>query len=260
MAIECEDVEILMHQTTNTKVVAAIQMAISVFFRHEQSEIQRATALGFRRITMEEQRRKIGALLQYDEYNTPILEHFTKFPDYKLGVVVEIITLSYMKKGNEKMKDTDAGFRATASGEAIGAPGVNSSVEVSRKVTKHRELSGTYTGEVIVACGYLQLSLPPAPSSSGWLSWWKSTETKLKIDDIVVSTSFIHPKTMTLALPPTRIPGNAPTLLGAHTQEQASPDATARGPETEGDDDLDFWLYDVFEDTGLEETDHAESA
>jgi len=197
---------------------------------------------GFRRITMEEQTAKIESLLNNDEYNGPIIEFLSTYPEAKFGIIVSMISCFEMTVEHTKLEEREGGGNATLPGEAVGAPPGFGDITLEAKAGGNTtvENSGTYKDEVIVACGYVELSLKKRHSG---FKFWKSR--KPSPHDITFTPEAIHPLTMTVSAPPARIEGDQEAVLGEITEGESEAAPIARIPElsSQDDDKSDFVLY-----------------
>ena len=235
---EAKNAEVLREKAHNESARAFITKALSLFYKHQKSNQIQLTIPGFRRITMEEQNDKIESLLKKDRYNKPILDFFTEFPKSELGIIVSIIACFEMEVGNKKSEEREGGGNVTAPSEAKGAPGGVGDLTLEAKAggSNKNQLSGTYKDEVIIACGYVKMSLKQP--SSGW-QFWKSH--KPSHFDIVVTSQGLHPVTMTVSVPPTRLEGDLEGVTEGHSEATAS--AGTSDPSGQDDNGLDFVLY-----------------
>ncbi|KAN0067304.1 hypothetical protein V8E54_014567 [Elaphomyces granulatus] len=234
--VEAKSAEVLREKAHDERAKASISKALNLFYRHEKSNQIKLSIPGFRRVTMEEHSVKIESLLNNAKYTGPILEFFQRFPKARFGIVVSIISCFEMEVGNKKSEEREGGGNAAVSGEAVGAPGEVGNVTLKAKAGGNTEdkLSGAYKDEVIIACSYVEMRLKKPPSN--W-KIWKSH--KPSPYDITFTSETIHPLTMTVSVPPTRIKGD---LEGGMTEGDGEAAASA-GTSGQGDDGSDFVLY-----------------
>ena len=244
--IEVENAEILLEHTEGESAKATISKWLSLFYSRDNSDKRVAKASRFRRVTVETQTQRIETMLKNEAYARPIYDFFDKFPDDKLGILVSIISCSNMEVGKTAESKKEGGVEGTVPGEAMGAPGADVGVKASAHRKVRKELKGTYDGEVIVACGYLSMTRKKLDPSL-----WDSLlgkKPKTEIGDIEISVDQINPKTMTVSVPPTRIPGDSEAILGSGTKSDASSADSDQGGTTvdalEDDEDLNFIITD----------------
>lgn len=234
--VEAKNAEVLRKMAHDDSAKASISKALSLFYKHKESGQNKLTIPGFRRITMEQQNIKVDNLLNNDEYNEPIIEFFQNFPEARFGIIVSIISCFEMEVEHKKSKEREGGGNVTVPGEAMGAPGGVGDVTLEAKAggnTKDK-VSGTYKDEVIIACGYVEMSRKEAPK---WWQFWKSS--RPSPHDITFTYETIHPLTMTVSVPPNRIEGDHEGILGGISEGDGEA-ATSAGQD---DDGSDFVLY-----------------
>lgn len=236
--VEAKSAEVLLEKAHDESAKASISKALALFYKHKKLSQTKLSIPGFRRITMEEQNRKIEGLLNNDKYNGQIIKFLQKFPDARFGIIVSIISCFEMEMGNERSEEREGGGNATVPGEAMGAPGRVGDVTLEAKAGSNTKvkLSGTYKDEVIIACGYVEMRLKEPESS--W-QFWKSH--KPSPHDITFTSVTIHPLTMTVSVPPTRIKGDQEGMLGGIIERDGEAATTSGG--TSDDDGSDFVLY-----------------
>ncbi|CAO2658490.1 Nn.00g062130.m01.CDS01 [Neocucurbitaria sp. VM-36] len=240
--VEAKSAEVLLEKAHNESAKASITKVLSLFYSHKKASRSKRTIPGFRRITMEEQHIKVENLLKKAEYHDPILEFFDAYPEARFGIIVSIISCYEMEVENQNSKEREGGGNLTAPGEAMGAPPTTGDTTLEGNVGGNTkvELSGAYKDEVIMACGYVEMRLKKRDSS---LLFWKSH--KPSPHDITFTTQALHPLTMTVSVPPTRIEGDQDAILGGITQGKGGAFACSDISDlSEQDDDgSDFVLY-----------------
>ena len=239
---EAKNAEVLLEKAHDESAKASIRKVLNLFYKHKKSSHTKLSIPGFRRITMEEQNIKLDSLLNKAKYNEPIIEIFQQYPKAKFGIIVSIISCFEMEVGNSKLGEDESSGSATVPGEAIGASGGvgDLTLEVKAGGNTKIKLSGTYKDEVIMACGYVEMRLKKPKSR--WL-FWKSH--KPSPHDITFTSEAIHPVTMTVSVPPTRMEGDHEPILGGITEGDGKAAASAGISDPSGQDDYgsDFVLY-----------------
>ncbi|KAI0880980.1 uncharacterized protein GGS22DRAFT_78581 [Annulohypoxylon maeteangense] len=250
--VKAKEAKILLESVQGTEAEVAITKALALFHSSSKSNKRTASIPGFRRLTIDQAPYRIEQLLKHDQYSRPIFDYFTKYPNGKLGIIVSIICAMDMSLNVQQAQSRDSGVEVEVPKEtavALGGPPVatDTGARISSSSTKVSEAEGTYDGEVVVACGYLQMTRKPqsllkAFLQSGPKIFFQSR--KISLDDIVITSKdeFVQPRTMTVALPPTRLPGDHEAYLGANVDFNEH-HVEAPVNETNYDSDDDMILY-----------------
>ncbi|KAI0836142.1 hypothetical protein F5Y06DRAFT_274283 [Hypoxylon sp. FL0890] len=217
--VKAKEARALLENTHGNDARIAIQKALALFHSSEKSNRREASIPGFRRLTIDQAPHRIKKLLEHPEYSGPILKYFADHPNDKLGIIVSIICAMDMGLNVQHTQSRETGGELKVPSEALGAPHETTdiSARLSTASTRVSESEGTYDGEVVVACGYLQMTRKPqsllkAFLQSGPKVFFQSK--KPSLDEINITNEFVHPKTMTVSLPRTRIPGDQEAILG----------------------------------------------
>ncbi|XDG04860.1 hypothetical protein ABKA04_004475 [Annulohypoxylon sp. FPYF3050] len=250
--VKAKDARVLLESARGTDAEVAITKALALLHSSSKSNRRAAAIPGFRRLTIDQAPHRIEQLLRHDEYSQPIFEYFTKYPNGKLGIIVSIICAMDMSLNIDAYEREDSGVKTEVPKEAVaalGGPPISPDIgtRISTSSTKVSETEGTYEGEVVVACGYLQMTRKPqsllkAFLQSGPKAFFQSRKTSL--DDIIITgkDEFLQPGTMTVAFPPSRLPGDHPAYLGGNVGINDQP-VEAPAKETYDDSDKDMILY-----------------
>ncbi|KAH8648665.1 hypothetical protein BX600DRAFT_518029 [Xylariales sp. PMI_506] len=223
----------LLRSARGSDAEIAITKALALFHSSEKSNTREASIPGFRRLTIDQAPHRIRQLLKHREYADPILQYFTDFPSGKLGIIVSIICALDMSLNVEHSQSRETGAEFEVPSESLGLPPntVDLKTKISASNLKVSEAEGTYVGEVVVACGYLQMTRKP---ESGLMSLFRSK--KPTLDDIEIPGEFVHPRTMTVSLPATRITGDQEPILG---DIDLGDEQQSQSPHDSGDCDSD---------------------
>ncbi|KAI1207406.1 uncharacterized protein F4807DRAFT_434472 [Annulohypoxylon truncatum] len=250
--VKAKEAKILLESARGTDAEVAITKALALFHSSSKSNKRAASIPGFRRLTIDQAPHRIEQLLKHDQYSKPIFDYFTKYPNGKLGIIVSIICAMDMSLNIQQAQSRDSGVQVEVPKEAVAAPGgppvaSDTGARISTSSTKVSEAEGTYDGEIVVACGYLQMTRKPqsllkAFLQSGPKVFFQSRKTS--IDDITITSKdeFVHPRTMDVSLPPSRLPGDHEAYLGGNVDFDEQHEAPTH-EETSNNSDDDMILY-----------------
>ncbi|KAI0439625.1 hypothetical protein F4803DRAFT_568196 [Xylaria telfairii] len=205
---------------------------------------------------------KIRNLVADEKYSGPIAEIFRQDPAARFGVIVSIISCFEPTIDTDKSKEREvggsAGVPAGIIDAATGVPGAGQAVgdplavEGRAGQTAKVNVAGTYEKEVIIACGYVEMSLKEK-ARHWWKPWGSGQAPSLHDIDINITSDPIHPITMTVFVPPTHMEGDQEPLLGGISDSGPEEDGKQDGwadeggdgiqPSQELDDETDFVLY-----------------
>ncbi|KAF2822307.1 hypothetical protein CC86DRAFT_373439 [Ophiobolus disseminans] len=237
--VQAQNAEVLLAKAHSESAKVSISKVLGLFYKHQKTNMKKVSIPAFRRITMEERNDNIETLLNNPEYNEPIIELFQKYPEARFGIIVSIISCFEMEVGNKRSEEREGGGHGTVPSEATGGAG-SVTLEAQASDSTTVELSGTYQDEVIMACAYVEMRLKKP--DNGWL-FWKTH--KPSPHDITFTSQAVHPITMTVSVPPTRMEGDQEPLLGGMVEEDDEIVVKAETPEPGGqeDDGLNFVLF-----------------
>ncbi|KAI1385260.1 uncharacterized protein F4822DRAFT_412552 [Hypoxylon trugodes] len=230
--------------SSETKV--AINKAISFLRSTETSNERTASIPVFRRFTIDEAPRRIKELLKHPEYSRDIFEYFTKFPNGKLGIINSIICVGNMSLNDQHNQSSETSAQVEVPSEAFGAPHKTADIKTKLSTSKNKisETEGTYEGEVVMACSYLQITRI-RESRPWYMALFKPK--KPSLHDIIITNEneSIQPSTMTVALPGRRVSGNQEVILGAivSTSDKAVKAIDDSSDSESDDDDGEIELY-----------------
>ncbi|XXH02804.1 hypothetical protein Hte_009191 [Hypoxylon texense] len=236
--IKAKEATTLLRSARGRDAKVALSKALALFHSTNKSNERNASIPGFRRLTMDQAPHRIEQLLKHPEYAEPIINYFNKNPKGKLGIVTSIICAMDMSLNVQNSQSRETGVEVEIPSEALHAPPNTADVrgELSSSSTRVSETEGTYDGEIVVACGYIQMT---RKRESGLLSGLASVfrPKRTTEDDIEISSELIHPQTMTVSLPASRIPGDQEVILGGNLG--ASDPRLNEIAEEANDEDLD---------------------
>ncbi|KAI1779075.1 hypothetical protein F4818DRAFT_403275 [Hypoxylon cercidicola] len=242
--IKAKEATTLLRSARGHDAKVALNKALALFHNTTKSNERNASIPGFRRLTMDQAPHRIEQLLKQPEYADPIITYFNKNPKGKLGIITSIICAMDMSLNVQHSQSRETGVEVEVPSEALHAPPntVDLRGQLSSSSSRVSETEGTYDGEVVVACGYIQMT---RKRESGLLSGLMSAfrPKRTTEDDIVISSELIHPQTMTVSLPATRIAGDQEVILGG-SLNPSDPRLNEPAEEANGDDsDDDIALY-----------------
>ncbi|KAI1105413.1 hypothetical protein F4804DRAFT_304320 [Jackrogersella minutella] len=247
--VKAKEARALLENAQGQEAKIAINKALALFHHSEKSNRRAASIPGFRRLTIDQAHHRITQLLKHPEYSEPILDYFTKFPNGKLAIIVSIICAMDMSLNVQHTQSSETSAEVEIPSEAMGAPPrtADTSARLSITSTKVSEAEGTYDGEVVVACGYVQMTRKPQSLLKSFLQYGPKVFFRPKgstLDDITITNEFVQPSTMTVSFPPTRIPGDQEAILGGtvDTNEHRF-EASVNATHDDDDSDDDMVLY-----------------
>jgi len=188
--VEGKNIEFIKTLAAEDEVNLILDSLLNIFFKNTRSRTEVANAVSFSRMTMEEQPQKIKSLLQKNEYNKLIIDHFSRFPDKALGVVVDVITAGNLTQDKGHSQSSEGGATLKADLNAV-APGQNVKLGEKTKRENEEHFHGEFTSEVIIACGYLPLTFRKRSLVSRIISFFQTSTMKPSIDDILVSSKML---------------------------------------------------------------------
>jgi hypothetical protein len=241
-AVECRDLSILKLRAASVNARAKIEELLALYAQYSTDYKLDFSAKGFRRISIVTPQDKIERLLKHDAYAKPVIALLKKERLDQAAVIVSILTCSEMKTA----VSTDNTMTAGAMGGVQNTPPLTDfQLGAEATATTHRTLSGTYIGEVIMACSYLKLRLKRRETSriKKFRNWVFGTPYQ-KNDEIEVGSEYLLPTDGTLYMNDTPIRGNLPHILGAIQQDDRKIMGAEPDFKTEGEDDLDFIIFD----------------
>ncbi|KAI1452949.1 hypothetical protein F4805DRAFT_445288 [Annulohypoxylon moriforme] len=223
--VKAKEAKILLERAQGTDAEVAITKALALLHSSSKSNKREASIPGFRRLTIDQAPHRIEQLLKHDQYSRPIFDYFTKHPNGKLGIIVSIVCAMDMSLSVQQARSRDSGVQVEVPKEvaaALGGPplATDTGARISTSSAKVSEAEGTYDGEVVVACGYLQMTRKQQPFLKALLQSGPKIlfqSRKVSLDDIIITSKdeYLQPRTMTVSLPPTRLPGDHEAYLGA---------------------------------------------
>ena len=227
--IEGKDIEYIKSLADEKQANIILESLSSIFYKNSHSKVEAANAVAFSRMTMEEQPSKIRALLDREDYRKPIIDHLTAYPDYDLGVVVDVITAHKLKWEQRENSNKQGGGAVNTNLDKL-VQGPNIKVEVSAKHEMEQQVRAEFTSDVVIACGYLPLALRKKSFLGRFLGTFRGIMTmgneKRNIDDLLVGSNL-------LSLPTLRINNhNRPIYFGDDDDDDNSDD----GDNGEGGD------------------------
>ncbi|KAI2469184.1 hypothetical protein F4781DRAFT_395518 [Annulohypoxylon bovei var. microspora] len=251
--VKAKEARVLLERAQGTEAEVAITKALALFHSSSKSNKRVASIPGFRRFTIDQAPHRIEQLLKHDEYSRPILDYFTNYPNGKLGIIVSIICAMDMSLNIQQARTRDSGVEVEVPKEAVaalGAPPIatDTGARLSTSSTKVSETEGTYDGEVVVACGYLQMTRKPQSLLKSFLQSGPKAlfgSRKTSLDEIIITNEneLVQPTTMTVSLPPTRLPGDHEAYLGANVDSNEQRIEAPVNETYNGDSDDDMILY-----------------
>ncbi|KAI6085027.1 hypothetical protein F4821DRAFT_241735 [Hypoxylon rubiginosum] len=240
--IKAKEATTLLRSARGHEAKVALNKALALFHSSNKSSERNASIPGFRRITMKQAPHRIEQLLKHPEYAEPIIEYFTRNPKGKLGIITSIICAMDMSLNVQHSQSRETGAELEVPSEALHAPPHTADLraELSSLSTRVSETEGTYDGEVVVAVGYIQMTRKREPGVlSGLVGLFRPK--RITEDDIAIGKELIHPQTMTVSLPATRIPGDQEVILGGtidSTDQRLQEAAAEAGAGNDSDDDI----------------------
>jgi len=245
-AVVCRNINILKHKTVGVKAKAAVENMLNLYTNYENASESKVSANGFRRIDVPNPQDQFEELLRHPEYLSQIMELLKQQKSGKAALIISILTCTDLTKSQKSLQSWGLGGKIQNPGLQQGQPVPAVEVEGDGNVTTHEELSGTYEGEVIMACSYLKLQLVAAPPEQQGL-WYKiahafrsfRSKQPKKDDKIDVSPTNLSPTEGALYLPSAPIKGNIPVMFG-EIGGQEREDESYRTAQKE---DLAFAIY-----------------
>jgi hypothetical protein len=247
-AVVCRDINILKRKTVGSKAKVAVEDLLKLYANYENATESSISANAFRRIDIPNPQDRITDLLRYPEYANPIIELLRKQESGKAAIIISILTCTDLTKSQKSLQNWGLGGKLRNPGLQQGQPVPAVEAEVEGTVTTYEELSGTYEGEVIMACSYLKLRLVPVTQELQG-TWYKRItqifrrfrhKPPKKSDRIEVSPTHLDPAEGSLYLPSEPIKGDIPVLFGATGGQENNEEELYK---TARKDDLAFTIY-----------------
>jgi hypothetical protein len=245
-AVVCRDINILKRKAVSVKAKGAVEDMLKLYANFEKNTSSSISANAFRRIDVPNPQDRITELLRHNEYADPIIDLLREQESGKAAIIVSILTCTDLTKTQKSLQHWGLGGRLQNPGLQQGQPVPSVEAEVDGTVTTYEELSGTYEGEVIIACSYLKLRLVAAPPDQQGI-WYKITQAFRRFrhkplkrsDRIEVSPTHLDPAEGSLYLPSEPVKGTIPVLFGS-AGGQETPEESYK---TAGKDDLAFTIF-----------------